>query len=117
MKYEIGQLLGDRVLVKELDLTSERRTATGIIIPETVMADEAKLGTVIAVGNGLYTQNGVLIPMTVKVGDTVALPSFNNGQIIKLGDSEYTIYRESDILMVLSKEKNESSEDEPETSF
>jgi len=93
--------LGDRVLVKEYKNKEDKRTASGIIIPETVTADEAKLGKVIAVGDGLFTQNGVAIPMTVKVDDEVLLPSYGQGQEVKVGKETYILYRESDLLAVL----------------
>jgi len=93
--------LGDRVLVQEYKNKEDKRTASGIIIPETVTADEAKLGKVIAVGDGLFTQNGVAIPMTVKVNDEVLLPSYGQGQEVKVGKETYILYRESDLLAVL----------------
>jgi len=94
--------LGDRVLVKELKTKEDKRTASGIIIPETVTADEVKLGRVIAVGDGLYTQNGVSIPMSVKVDDEVLLPAYGQGQEVKVGRETYILYRESDLLAVLN---------------
>ena len=93
--------LGDRVLVKEYKTKEDKKTASGIIIPETVTADEVKMGKVIAVGDGLYTQNGVSIPMSVKVGDEVMLPPYGNGQTVKIVKEEYLLYRESDLLAVL----------------
>jgi chaperonin GroES len=93
--------LGDRVLVKEYKTKEDKKTASGIIIPETVTADDVKMGKVIAVGNGLFTQNGVLIPMSVKVGDEVMLPAYGQGQEIKVGKEKYMLYRESELLSVL----------------
>ena len=93
--------LGDRVLVQEYKNKEEKRTATGIIIPETVSADDVKLGKVVAVGPGLYTQSGTLIPMSVKVGDEVVLPAYSQAQQMKFGKQEYYLYRESELLGVL----------------
>jgi chaperonin GroES len=93
--------LGDRVLVKEYKTKEDKKTASGIIIPETVTADDVKMGKVIAVGNGLFTQNGVLIPMSVKEGDEVMLPAYGQGQEIKVGKEKYMLYRESELLSVL----------------
>jgi chaperonin GroES len=93
--------LGDRVLVLEEKGKLEKRTSTGIIIPETVKADDVKMAKVVAVGPGLYTQNGVLIPMSVKVGDEVILPSYTQSQEIKVGKEKYTLYREAELLGVL----------------
>ena len=97
--------LGDRVLVLEEKGKSEKRTSTGIIIPETVKADDVKMAKVVAVGPGLYTQNGVLIPMTAKVGMEVVLPPYGQGQLIKLGGVDYMLYRESEFLAILEDEE------------
>ncbi len=91
--------LGDRVLVKEYKTKEIRKTAAGIIIPETVTADDVKKGKVIAVGNGLYTQSGLLIPMSVQEGDEVMIPAYG-GQEIKLNKETYILFRESDLLAV-----------------
>ncbi len=93
--------LGDRVLVQEYKTKEDKKTASGIIIPETATADDIKMGKVIAVGEGLFTQNGVIIPMSVKVGDEVMIPPFGNGFEIKVGKETYMLYRESDLLGVL----------------
>jgi chaperonin GroES len=93
--------LGDRVLVKEYKSKEEKRTTSGIIIPETVSSEDVKMGKVVAVGPGLYTQNGSLIPMSVKTGDEVVLPPYGQAQKMKLGNEEYQLYRESELLGIL----------------
>ena len=103
MENKIIKPLGDRVLVREYKNKEDRKTASGIIIPETVTADDVKLGMVEAVGDGLFTQNGVPIPMTVKVGQEVMLPPYGQGQSIKIGKEEYVLYRESELLAVLQE--------------
>lgn len=93
--------LGDRVLIKEYKTKEDKKTASGIIIPETVSSEDVKLGKVIAVGEGLYTQNGSLIPMSIKEGDEVVLPPYGQGQEIKVGTEKYVLYREQELLAVL----------------
>lgn len=92
--------LGDRVLVKEIK-NKENKTLGGIIIPETVHSLDVKLATVIAVGEGLYTQNGIKIPMSTRVGDQVMIP-FGTGQEVKVDGEEYLLFRESELLMILA---------------
>ena len=58
-----------------------------------------KKGKVIAVGNGLYTQSGYIIPMSVQEGDEVMIPAYG-GQEIKLNKETYILFRESDLLAV-----------------
>ena len=101
MNNKIIKPLGDRVLVQEHKVKEDKKTTSGIIIPETATANDVKMGTVVQVGDGLYTQNGVLIAMTVKVGDEVILPPYGNGQEVKFGNEKYILYRESDLLAVM----------------
>lgn len=101
---DINQLqpLGDRVLVKEIkEDKSKKKTASGILIPDSATAEDIKRATVIAVGPGLFTQNGIPIPMTVEVGDEVILPSFHQSQKIKSGGIEFDLIRESELVAVL----------------
>jgi len=91
--------LGDRVLLKENQ--KEEKTASGIIIPDTVAKEDVKTAKVISVGPGLYTQAGSLIPMNVSVGDEVIMPPYHQGQEIKLNGEKYILLRESEILMVI----------------
>lgn len=90
--------LADRVLIKEDTSSKEKKTASGIIIPVTVDEDKGgKRGEVVAIGNGNY-DDGKLIPLSVKVGDTVL---FQWGDKIKIDDQEYYIVKESEILAVI----------------
>lgn len=91
--------LGDRVLLRENQ--KEEKTASGIIIPDTVTKEDVKTAKVISVGPGLYTQSGNLIPMNVEVGDEVIMPPYHQGQEIKLNGEKYILLRESEILMVI----------------
>ena len=102
MDNKVIKPLGDRVLVKEYKTKEEKKTASGIIIPETATADDVKMGKVISVGAGLYTQNGVSIPMSVKEGDEVMIPAYG-GQEIKLNKEKYILFRESDLLAVFKE--------------
>jgi chaperonin GroES len=89
--------LADRVLVKESQ-KAKNETKSGIIIPDTVEEDKgAHKGEVVAVGSGKY-DDGVLVPMSVKVGDEVL---FQWGDKIKIDGVEYWIVNESNILAVV----------------
>jgi chaperonin GroES len=90
--------LGDQVLLQERE--KKEKTTSGIILMNGaegsyVMAD------VIAVGEGLFTQTGDRIPMTIKVGDVVMIHKNDTteNKKIKIDDQEYVLVRESDIAM------------------
>jgi chaperonin GroES len=99
MAKETFELFDDRVLVKPN--AAEEKSAGGIIIPDTAK-EKPQRGTVIAVGNGKYAeQTGNLIPVNVKVGDTVLYGKYG-GTEISLQGEDYLIMRSSDILMKIS---------------
>ena len=90
--------MGDQVLLK-VEKKSEK-TKSGIILVDRDMA--FILGNVVATGDGLFTQTGARIPMTVKVGDTVYVYKSNLGENkeIVLDDDQYMLIRESEIAVV-----------------
>jgi len=92
--------IGDRVLIKTISPEElEKKSVSGIIIPDTVSKEKPEQGKVIAVGNGKY-DDGVLIPMTVKVGDRVIFSKYGYDEIKHNGE-EYYILSESNILAVI----------------
>ena len=90
MADKVAQPIGDRVLLKESEQQSDR-TAGGIIIPDSAKLEDVKRAEVIKVGPGIYTQNGTLIPMSVKEGDEVILPPYHQGQEVKINGEKYTL--------------------------
>jgi chaperonin GroES len=89
--------LGDRVLVKPLEQQEIKKG--GIIIPDTAK-EKPQEGEVVAVGPGQTAKDGKRIPMEVKKGDRVLYGKYS-GTEVRLGDEEYLILRESDILAKL----------------
>ena len=97
--FELAKPLGDRVLVT---IESKEKTIGGIIIPDSVKTGDNKIAVVVSTGDGVYTHSGAKIPMTVKPGDKVLLPMGEMSvQKIKLGEKEYFLCREMDLLMVI----------------
>jgi len=90
--------LQDRILIKEDRDSHEQKTSSGIIIPITVNEDKgSKRGEVVAVGPG-RTEEGKLVLPAVKIGDKVL---FQWGDKVQIGDEEYYIVKESEILAVI----------------
>jgi chaperonin GroES len=91
--------LRDKVVVKPRPV--EEMSKGGIIIPETVK-DVPVEGTIVAVGNGILTRDGNIIPLDVKVGDKILYKK--NGQTvteIEVDGDTYLIMSEMDILSVV----------------
>ena len=89
--------LHDRVIVKRLD--NERKTASGIVIPESA-AEKPDQGEVLAVGPGKKNEDGKVSPMDVKVGDKVLFGKYA-GQTVKVDGEKVLVIREDEILAVI----------------
>lgn len=91
--------LADRILVKPEENAVEK-SPSGIIIPDTAQKEKPERGEVIAVGPGKLGDDNELIPVSVKVGDTVMFSKYGYDEV-KIGDEEYYIVNESNILAVI----------------
>lgn len=82
----------NRIVIRKIE--PQTKTASGIIInkPET-----ANYGVVLEAGPGAYDSNGKVVPLSLKVGDTVLLPEYG-GQKVKLNEQELFIYKDTDII-------------------
>merc|ERR1712000_120692 len=90
--------LSDRVLVAKIK--APEKTVGGIVLPESAQPKINK-ATVVAVGEGRKNLDGKLVPMTVRVGDTVLLSESYNGTEVSFEGKDLVLYREDDILAVL----------------
>ena len=86
--------LGDRVVLKRDE--AETETSGGIVLPDSA-ADKPQRGKVVSVGEGHVKDDGTKVPLTVKPGDEVIFSSYA-GEEITIGDEDYLLLRESDIL-------------------
>ena len=91
------QPLGDRLIVKAVEPKEIKKS--GIIIPETAK-EKPQEGLVVATGKGKTNEEGKLIPMEVKTGDTVLYGKYS-GTEIKINDEEYLIMNEADVLGIV----------------
>jgi chaperonin GroES len=62
--------------------------------------EKPQQGEVVAVGPGKLTDEGQRLPMEVKVGDKVLYGKYS-GTEVTIGDEQYLILRESDVLAIL----------------
>ncbi len=93
------QPLHDRVVVKPSEKNEEKVSASGIIIPDTGDKEKPAKGKVIAVGPGRYDED-TLIPMQVKVGQTVLFSKYGYDEV-KVDGETYYILSESQVLAVV----------------
>jgi chaperonin GroES len=91
------QPLGDRIVIEREE--SEEKTEGGIYLPDSAK-DKPTRGTIVSVGDGKLLDDGSRGEMQVKVGDRVLFTSYA-GENIEIGDSEYVLMSESEVLAVL----------------
>ena len=92
-------LFRSRVIVKRIE--SETKTASGIVIPDSV-AEKPDQGEVLAVGPGKRNDKGELLAMNVKVGDRVLFGKYS-GQTAKVDGDELLVMKEDDLFAVVEK--------------
>jgi len=63
--------VNDKIVVKPKEAKDDHITEGGIILPDTVQDGALVEGEVVAVGEGMYSMSGTLIPVVVGVGDTI----------------------------------------------
>ena len=90
--------LEDRIVVKALE--AEQTTASGLVIPDTAK-EKPQEGTVVAVGPGRF-DNGVRIPIDVKVGDVVLYSKYG-GTEVKYSHEEFLVLSARDVLAIIEK--------------
>jgi len=91
------QPLADRIVVKPLEDTETMRG--GLYIPDTAK-EKPQQGEVVAVGPGKMTDEGKRIAPEVKQGDKVLYGKYS-GTEVNVGEEQYLILRESDVLAIV----------------
>ena len=89
--------LRDNVLLEPI---KEEKKKGGIILPETVEKERPEKGRVLAVGPGKFDKDGKRIPLDVRKGNVVLFTKYGPNEI-KVGDKEYLIAKEEDILAII----------------
>ncbi len=88
--------LTDRVVLKMEE--EKKETKSGIILAGA-SKEKPQIATVVAVGPGGVV-DGKEVKMYVRVNDKVITSKYS-GTEVKIGDEEYTIVRQNDILAVV----------------
>ncbi|CAB4574057.1 MAG: co-chaperone GroES [Actinobacteria bacterium] len=90
--------LEDRIVVKTNE--AETVTASGLVIPDTAK-EKPQEGVVLAVGPGRF-DDGVRVPMDVKVGDVVLYSKYG-GTEMKFNNEEFLVLSARDVLAVIER--------------
>lgn len=91
------QPLADRVIVSA---SFEKKTLSGIIIPDSASKDRPVQGIVVAVGPGRMGNDNKRVPLEVKVGDMVLFSKYGPDEV-KVEGQNFFVLREDQILAVI----------------
>ena len=97
--------LGDKIII--LPLEEGEQQYGNIVVPD-MGQEKPEIGTVLAVGPGRISTNGVLIPNKLEVGVTVMVPKFG-AQVVVVENETYIVAGESDVLGII-KQKDKDNE-------
>jgi chaperonin GroES len=90
--------LSDHIIVKPNE--EDSTTKSGIVLPDTADKEKPERGEVVAVGPGKMQEGGQRTPMSVKVGDMVIFKKYSPDEV-KVGEDEYLVLEESDVMAII----------------
>jgi chaperonin GroES len=95
---------GDRVLVRPfteeaLREAQGKKSSFDIILPESMTKEKSAQGKVLAIGEGKWV-DGRLVPIQVKVGDTIIFSKYGYDEVEQNGEEFYLI-KEDNILAII----------------
>ncbi|HSX12319.1 MAG TPA: co-chaperone GroES [Rhabdochlamydiaceae bacterium] len=91
--------LGNRVLAQRVE--QESAVKGGIILPDTAKK-KPETAKVVAVGDGIQTEEGKKIPIPVAIGDTILMDKYS-GQEVTIDDEEFIILKADDIIAIVQR--------------
>ena len=91
--------VNDKIVVKKTS-KEEEVTEGGILLPDTL--DQGKLmeGEVVAVGQGMYSASGTLIPVICDVGDKIL---YNKHAQVHDYDDDHVIMSVNEVLSIVEE--------------
>lgn len=89
--------MADRVLVRQSE--SETKTTSGFFIPDSSV-EKANTGTILAVGPGKTTKDGVVVPIPVEVNNKVMFAP-GAGIPVRVEGEDYIVLKEEELIAVV----------------
>ena len=96
--------VNDKIVVKPIEEEGDKTTDSGIILPDTVQDGGLLEGKVVAVGDGMYSASGTLIPVVVSEGDIILYGKHAAKQEYSIDGEEYIIMSINEVMSIV-KEK------------
>jgi chaperonin GroES len=93
--------VNDKIVVKPNEKNKEEKTAGGIILPDTIQDGMLLEGEVVAVGEGMYSANGTIIPVICDVGDTILYNKHAAVSDYSIDGNDYVIMSVNEVLSIV----------------
>ena len=95
--------VNDKIVVKKQNKKEAETTESGIILPDTVQDGGLIEGKVVAVGEGMYSANGTLIPVVVNEGDTILYSKHAQTSEHSLDGEDYLIMSINEVMSIVKE--------------
>ena len=92
--------VNDKIVVKPNQKKDEEVTESGILLPDTVDSGKLLEGEVVAVGEGMYSASGTLIPVICSPGDTIL---YNKHAQLHEYDDDLVIMSVNEVLSIVEE--------------
>lgn len=93
----------DHVLIAIQKEKQNNTTESGIFLCNSQKQNVNSIGTILSIGNGRYSQNGIKIPVEVQEGDQVIFYEYSGVLIKETEEYVYKLIKENDILAIIIK--------------
>ena len=95
------QPVNDKLVVKVNKNKNDEKTASGIILPDSV-GEKCIEAEVVAVSLGMYTTTGATVPPICEVGDTIIYDDMaQSPKDFKFEGEDYVIMSQNEILTII----------------
>jgi len=93
--------VNDKIVVKPIKKEDNHITEGGIILPDTAQNGALIEGKVVAVGEGMYSANGTLIPVVVNEGDTILYNKNAQKAEHKIDGEDYILMSINEVMSIV----------------
>ena len=93
--------VNDKIVVKPKEVKDDYITDGGIILPDTIQDGTLIEGEVVAIGEGMYSANGTLIPVVVDVGDTILYNKNAHKAEHKIDGETYILMSVNEVMSIV----------------
>ena len=97
--------VNDKIVVKPNEDKQDTITEGGIILPDTVQDGSLVEGKVVAIGEGMYSASGTLIPVVVDVGDTILYNKNAHKSEHKLDGEDYILMSINEVMAIVREKE------------